>query len=30
MKWKEKAHIEAKGKDDLTEGMRKIKLGLSV
>jgi hypothetical protein len=30
MKWKEKAHGEAKGKGDLTEGMRKMKLGLSI
>lgn len=30
MKWKEKAHGEAKGKGDLTEGIRKMKLGLSI
>ena len=30
MKWKQKAHGEAKGKCDLTEGMRKVKLGLSI
>jgi len=30
MKWKDKAHGEAKGKVNLTEGMRKRKLGLSI